>query len=523
MFWTKLILLNMSLFIIWGKIFSYLLIQWKLNDYLSIESIELETKLEDFNMKYKDLLEINHELNPLLDEIRKSYFFRIFKINFDTACNFWTQNKICNFSTCSICQCDESEVPLPWKQDSIFDTVDKVNNDKMDFFNNLISKYNYSSNDWLIESEIDNKNGIFVNLLKNPETWTNYQGQKLWEAIYRENCFSKSFDEMCVEEKLFYRIISGLHTNINLHLSQNYLKSDINSLNGKNETNIDEFVNDEYNELHYTINSTIANDRVFLHPDRLNNLFYLYSIMLNSVKKAESTVKNYEYETGNNEEDSILKKRINSFYNKVDSLEKLNTLRSEVKKNSQIKMFMTSNKVDELKMRFRNISEIMDCVGCQKCKLHGKLQIYGLATMFKILFDNKENTSVKRNELISFINLSSKIARSIDNFEKINAEGIRVKEEYKRNIVISISLYIIFAIIFNFIYIKNGYLEKRWFDHGKDSKEIREKKQNEIKKNGKIKNSYFVTSKENSEENYNKDNNIRERSTESRNGKKKLD
>jgi len=31
----------------------------------------------------------------------------------------------------------------------------------------------------LVENEIDNKNGIYVDLLKNPEGYTGYQGQQI--------------------------------------------------------------------------------------------------------------------------------------------------------------------------------------------------------------------------------------------------------------------------------------------------------------------------------------------------------
>ena len=40
----------------------------------------------------------------------------------------------------------------------------------------------------------------------------------------------------------------------------------------------------------------------------------------------------------------------------------------------------------EFRHHFRNISRIMDCVGCEKCKLWGKLQIQGLGTALQILF-----------------------------------------------------------------------------------------------------------------------------------------
>ena len=34
--------------------------------------------------------------------------------------------------------------------------------------------------------------------------------------------------------------------------------------------------------------------------------------------------------------------------------------------------------------KFRNISSVMDCVGCDKCKLWGKLQVTGLGTALKV-------------------------------------------------------------------------------------------------------------------------------------------
>lgn len=43
----------------------------------------------------------------------------------------------------------------------------------------------------------------------------------------------------------------------------------------------------------------------------------------------------------------------------------------------------------EFQHHFQNISRIMDCVGCDKCKLWGKLQVQGLGTALKILFSGK--------------------------------------------------------------------------------------------------------------------------------------
>jgi hypothetical protein len=45
---------------------------------------------------------------------------------------------------------------------------------------------------------------------------------------------------------------------------------------------------------------------------------------------------------------------------------------------------------EEFKEHFRNVSRIMDCVGCDKCRLWGKVQTTGLGTALKILFELDE-------------------------------------------------------------------------------------------------------------------------------------
>ena len=43
-----------------------------------------------------------------------------------------------------------------------------------------------------------------------------------------------------------------------------------------------------------------------------------------------------------------------------------------------------------LQAAFQNITRIMDCVGCEKCKMWGKLQLLGIATSLKILFSAED-------------------------------------------------------------------------------------------------------------------------------------
>ncbi len=350
---------------------------------------------------------------------------------------------ICKFHTCSVCQCDENEIPLPWKQDSENDNVDKKIDEK---FYQWVEKYNYSSNQWLVESEIDSNYGIYVNLEKNPHMFTGYQGQHIWNAIYEENCFSNHLHKLCIEEKIFYKMISGLHSNINLHLSKNFLEVE------KNSTNINNIENTQVNNTNY-FNYAMLNERVLDFKDRVNNLFFLHTILVNTFYKAKANFEKYDIYTGNKTEDFKTQKALKELLVNKD-IE--NFYRSSFYTSENLKKFLKSDKLDQIKMRFRNISSIIDCVSCQKCKLYGKLQIYGMATMLKILFSREENLKLKRNEFISFINLVGKVSGSIkyitEYIDMLKDDAVKFKEIY---------FFFIGLIFFIMIYLNYKYITNR--------------------------------------------------------------
>jgi hypothetical protein len=45
----------------------------------------------------------------------------------------------------------------------------------------------------------------------------------------------------------------------------------------------------------------------------------------------------------------------------------------------------------DIKTKFHNISKILDCVSCEKCRLNGKVQIKGLGTAMKVLFSQPKS------------------------------------------------------------------------------------------------------------------------------------
>jgi ERO1-like protein beta len=71
----------------------------------------------------------------------------------------------------------------------------------------------------------------------------------------------------------------------------------------------------------------------------------------------------------------------------------------------------------EFRERFRNVSRIMDCVGCDKCRLWGKLQTSGYGTALKVLFEydpeNPDDFHLRRTEVVSLVVTLQRLSHSI--------------------------------------------------------------------------------------------------------------
>ena len=133
--------------------------------------------------------------------------------------------------------------------------------------------------------ENNDEEAVFVNLLENKERFTGYTGDnavKVWKIIYDQNCFAspqKQEDflysnknqfplpeeppDKCIETKIYYRLISGLHASISIHIALDFYYIST----GKWGKNFELF-----------------HDRVGAHPDRIKNLFFLYMVVVINLK-----------------------------------------------------------------------------------------------------------------------------------------------------------------------------------------------------------------------------------------------
>ncbi|CAF1579144.1 unnamed protein product [Adineta ricciae] len=260
----------------------------------------------------------------------------------------------------------------------------------------------------------------YIDLSLNIERFTGYSGvstQRIWSAIYNENCFflpeSKLYynlrqkrlnaDKLCLEGRTFYRLISGLHSSISIHLCAQYFFPSVgggySGSDGRWGPNLDEF------RRRFDPETTDGEG-----PGWLKNLYFIYLIELRAIYKARDYFHSQNYFTGNQTDDIHTKQLLTE-----NLFQQIQPFANYFNENDLFKNGNEELKAD-FREHFRNISRIMDCVGCDKCKLWGKLQVQALGTSLKILFAESP-IQLQRSEIVALINGFTQLSTSIYRLE----------------------------------------------------------------------------------------------------------
>lgn len=117
------------------------------------------------------------------------------------------------------------------------------------------------------------------------------------------------------------------------------------------------------------------NERVGKYPERTQNMYLTYVLLLRAVSKMKKKMESVQLGV-HQEEDARAKSLMSEFFKALP----------KAPKNFDSKLFAISpDQADHLKTTFRNMAKLMDCVSCERCRLWGKVQIYGVGTALKIL------------------------------------------------------------------------------------------------------------------------------------------
>lgn len=136
-----------------------------------------------------------------------------------------------------------------------------------------------------------------------------------------ENCFGvasmvktfikqSGYTNMCLEQRAFYRLISGMHSSINIHLSAKYLQSDPSdfaSPSGVWGPNLREF------ERRFSSESTNGEG-----PLWLKNLYFAYLVELRALAKAADYLRQEKYFTGADSDDEEVREAVSELLSVIE-------------------------------------------------------------------------------------------------------------------------------------------------------------------------------------------------------------
>lgn len=83
------------------------------------DSVRLEGPISDCNCDFSSVdSSVRKFFLPALKEITSRTFFRYFRVSLDERCPFWQEDGECMMESCSVCTCDDNEVPRSWVDES---------------------------------------------------------------------------------------------------------------------------------------------------------------------------------------------------------------------------------------------------------------------------------------------------------------------------------------------------------------------------------------------------------------------
>jgi len=443
-------------------------------------AISPQSTVTDACASYATLDRLNARVKPSVDAlVRTTDFFSHYRLNlFNKRCPFWDdEGGMCANIACAVDTLDnEDDIPEVWRASELGKlegplakhpgrSAQKAHPERPlqgklgeNVGESCVFEYDdeCDERDYCVpEDESAGSKGDYVSLLANPERFTGYGGEgaaQVWDAIYRENCFQRSSfphsadvgstsnfgaaehdfrkvwehqrlthpddplagvtaDDECLEKRVFYRVVSGMHASISAHLCYDFL----NQSTGQWQPNL-----------------ACYESRLHAHPDRISNLYFNYAMVTRAIAKLGpylQSSEDYTFCTGDPTEDAATRAKVLAVTEGAASAPQL---------FNEGLMFVNGegpSLKEDFRNRFRNISRLMDCVGCDKCRLWGKVQTAGYGTALKVLFEFDNNSddipSLKRTELVALFNTHARLSESLNSISKFRtmlAEGLHDEE-----------------------------------------------------------------------------------------------
>jgi ERO1-like protein alpha len=330
----------------------------------------------------------NPLLEPLLTDLREEKFFRYYSVDMLGSCEYIPQELFeCYSESCEIYPVDEEEVPA-----SILNTD--------------ANEHDFALDGW---ARWDMPTEDYYDIKQFPEEYTAYDGSDVWKFIHGRICFNgdKMQDTDSWQED-FNKAISGVHSMISAQIIKG-----IEELRANGEEPSEPWTDPEV-EFRRRLSPSGET------PAALENLYFTYMLLLSAVSVArERLLEDCQARKFDAVAEEKLKRVLSSSIFDDPNI----GIASQKLHDHAVKDQDSRTALWEARMRMREMFRIMNCVQCNKCRLHGKISSMGISTAFQILLgstgDGGDTKRIHRVELAALMTTLAKFSTAIKESTKM--------------------------------------------------------------------------------------------------------
>lgn len=342
------------------------------------------TATEDLAPGIAVINSMNEGLEKLLENLRDKPYFRLYSVDMLGSCEYMPQELFeCYSQTCEIYPVDQEEIPL---------AISTMDMDEHYFALDGWARWDMPSEDYYDTAQF-------------PEEFTGYDGSEIWRFIHERIAFH---DDSITDEydsdnwkADFNKAVSGLHSMISAQV--------VKGIEAK-------VVAEEEFADGCDWTDPVVEFKRRLSPEgetplALENLYFGYMLMLSGVQAAKDRLLQ-DCADGKIDEDTAatLKPVLDHPLLEQESI-------SIAYKKFHDHAVKDKGSLWEARLRTRDLFRIMNCVQCNKCRLHGKIGAMGLSTAFQVLLggdgEGGDLKKIHRVEIAALMTTLSKFSTAI--------------------------------------------------------------------------------------------------------------
>ena len=308
---------------------------------------------------------------PLLRQITSRDYFSYFAVNLITPCMYFpTEDGGCEIDRCEISAVRDRDVPRGLlKRD--------------------LDEYGFAIDGWC-RKDMPSDFTEYFDLRECESRDTGFDGSRVWRFIHHKICFSKKLDDPSYSWKRDYnRAVSGMHAAVSAEIIA---------------------------DMGFTEGGRVAYHRRLRDlPGVINNLYYTYMLTLCALRECRSVLNGETY-LG----DAAFVRPLMRQLTTADLLS--NEAVQRAARNLRSHAASPKAEVWKMRMRHRDLKQMMGCVECNLCRVHGTVLCLGLGATLQVLLGDDgrggDPLALDRVQVAALVTSAAKLGAACETVER---------------------------------------------------------------------------------------------------------